>query len=333
MTAIRSCSFALSHEKPALASPAVRACALAVEVAMPPLIKAPPGLSTSYRLPSLLEDIRLLDLLELSGSTQAASLSLQLSQPSVSRRYRALAHDFALTPCRRAPWGIRYGNSEPIRLLRLACRAHRLTAGVARLGADVILQPLLQGQGCWLPSPPRFRSVSCWLELVRQGVLDGALLSGLELQAQTDWHAADLELVRVGAVNLGLALPAQRAMANAGAATAVLVPHQAIAPGLHGALQILGLRLHTAGHRCQSADQWLRRLERAGLAMPLPELAAADWWLTLRRLPLASALTLPLWLAMPLDWQRQPVMVSVVELLRLRYTDKLQGGPGEVRLA
>ncbi len=300
---------------------------------MPPFIKAPPGLATSYRLPSLLQDIRLLDLLELSGSTQAASLSLQLSQPTVSRRYRALAHDFGLTPCRRAPWGIRYGNSEPIRLLRLACRAHRLATGVARLGADVILQPLLQGEGGWLPSPPRFRPVSSWLELVRQGVLDGALLSGLELQVQTDWHADDLELVRVGEVNLGLALPAQRARAKTGSASGVLVPHQAIAPGLHGAMRIRGLRLQTAGHRCQSADQWLQRLGRAGLAMPLPELAAADWWLPLRRLPLATALRLPLWLALPLHWQRQPVIASVVDLLRLRYEVERENEPGMEGLA
>lgn len=279
-------------------------------------IPAPPVPSAPYRLPSLLQDIRLLDLLELGGSTQAASLSLRLSQPTVSRRYRALAEDFSLTPCRRAQGGIRYGSSEPIRLLRLACRSHRLAAGVTRLGADLILQPLLAGQGCCLPSPPRFRPVSGWLALVHQGVLDGALLSGLELQVQTDWHADELELVRLGEVNLGLARPAQRAMLPAGTMPAVLVPHQPIAPGLHRALQALDLNLQAAGQRCQNADQWLRRLERSGLAMPLPALHPADWWHSLRSLPGSPGLTVPLWLALPLHWQRQGLLVSLVERLR-----------------
>ena len=47
---------------------------------------ARPRHAHTYRLPELLADIRLLDLLELSGSTRQASQWLQLSQPSVSRR-------------------------------------------------------------------------------------------------------------------------------------------------------------------------------------------------------------------------------------------------------
>jgi len=53
----------------------------------------PPSLAQAphYRLPELLHDIRLLDLLELCGTTvQTSRLLLQLSQPTISRRYRIL---------------------------------------------------------------------------------------------------------------------------------------------------------------------------------------------------------------------------------------------------
>jgi hypothetical protein len=43
----------------------------------PSLVQAPP-----YRLPKLLEDIRLLDLLELCGTTVRTSRLMQLSQPA-----------------------------------------------------------------------------------------------------------------------------------------------------------------------------------------------------------------------------------------------------------
>jgi DNA-binding transcriptional LysR family regulator len=110
-----------------------------------------------YRLPALLQDIRLLDLLEISGTTLEAGRVCGLSQPTVSRRSRLLADDFNLQVSRRRQRGCRYGTSTAMRLLRLGCRAHRLSAGVARLGADVILQPLLAGCSWLLPAPPRFR--------------------------------------------------------------------------------------------------------------------------------------------------------------------------------
>jgi len=108
---------------------------------MPPSPDTAPGLAQHYRLPALLQDIRLLDLVEISGTTQAASRAAGLSQPTVSRRVRLLAGDFELAPNHRPRLG--FGSSPAMRLLRLGCRAHRLAASVARLGADLLLQPLL----------------------------------------------------------------------------------------------------------------------------------------------------------------------------------------------
>ena len=126
----------------------------------------PPSLAQAhhYRLPELLHDIRLLDLLELCGTTVQTSRLLQLSQPTISRRYRLLSEDFGLVRDRRQLWGCGYGTSAAMRLLRLGCRAHRLASGVARIGSDLLHHPLLAGcpwpsrsapmRQCWWALPP-----------------------------------------------------------------------------------------------------------------------------------------------------------------------------------
>jgi len=189
-----------------------------------------------YRLPALLQDIRLLDLLELSGTTQEAARLACLSQPTVSRRTRLLTDDFALEVNRRRREGCCYGTSPVMQLLRLGCRAHRLASGVARLGTDVLLQPLLADCPWLLPSPPRFRSIASWLELVRQGVIDGALVSGLEFPGDAPPQAGDLELLPLGELPFGLAMAPGQAP-TAGPLPTVLVPNRAVAQGLHRALQ------------------------------------------------------------------------------------------------
>lgn len=69
---------------------------------------AVPRSTRPYRVPDLLQDIRLLDLLELSGTTVQASALLNLSQPTVSRRYRLLAKDFGLQRHPRQLQGCRF---------------------------------------------------------------------------------------------------------------------------------------------------------------------------------------------------------------------------------
>ena len=167
----------------------------------------PPSLAQAhhYRLPELLHDIRLLDLLELCGTTVQTSRLLQLSQPTISRRYRLLSEDFGLVRDRRQLWGCGYGTSAAMRLLRLGCRAHRLAAGVARIGSDLLHHPLLAGCPWLLPTPQRFRAAANWLELVRQGVLDGALISGLELEEAEGLNHQELELLPLGELPLALA--------------------------------------------------------------------------------------------------------------------------------
>ncbi|MFN6337152.1 MAG: hypothetical protein ACK41W_00240 [Cyanobacteriota bacterium] len=230
----------------------------------------PPSLAQAhhYRLPELLHDIRLLDLLELCGTTVQTSRLLQLSQPTISRRYRLLSEDFGLVRDRRQLWGCGYGTSAAMRLLRLGCRAHRLAAGVARIGSDLLHHPLLAGCPWLLPTPQRFRAAANWLELVRQGVLDGALISGLELEEAQGLNHQELELLPLGELPLALAFcpkapvlvgAAPGRPAPGGRVAEVLVPDRGVAPGLRRLLRELGLPLRSGGNSLQTPDDWVGR--------------------------------------------------------------------------
>ena len=273
-----------------------------------------------YRPPNVLQDIRLLDLLELCGTTVQASRLLHVSQPTISRRYRNLASDFNLVRNRRQLWGCGYGTSAAMRLLRLGCRAHRLAAGVARIGSDLLHHPLLDSCTWLLPSPQRFRAAAHWLELVRQGVLDGALLSGLELEQAPGINRQELKLLPLGELPLALV----------GEGPEVLVPNQAVAPGLRRLLQELGLPLRSGGNSLQTPDDWINRIQGSALALVVAD-CQADTWACLRRSPLhpghlARPVRSPVWLALPGDWQEQPLLRHTArELSRMDGSQQLRG--------
>ena len=295
-------------------------------------------MGSHYRLPELLHDIRLLDLLELCGTSVQASRLLEVSQPTISRRYRSLAEDFGLVRDRRQLWGCRYGTSAAMRLLRLGCRAHRLAAGVARIGCDLLHHPLLAGCPWLLPTPQRFRAAANWLELVRQGVLDGALISGLELEEAEGVNHQELDLLPLGQLPLALAFcptapvpvgaapdrPTPEGPAPGGRVAEVLVPDRGVAPGLRRLLVNLGLTLHNVGHSLQTPDDWISRIQGSALALVVAD-READTWASLQRWPLghgslglgskASRPHSPVWLALPADWQEHPVLLHTARQL------------------
>jgi hypothetical protein len=265
------------------------------------LIQAP-----DYRLPKLLEEIRMLDLLELYGTTVQTSRVLWVSQPTISRRYRRLAADFGLVRDRRQLWGCGYGTSATMRLLRLGCRAHRLASGVARLGSDLLHQHLLADCPWLLPTPQRFRAAANWLELVRQGVLDGALISGLELQAAEGLNDGELELLPLAELPLALGFcPEAPPLVND--LPEVLVPDRVVAPGLRRLLGELGLSLRSGGNNLQTPDDWIGRIRGSSVALVVADQEAGAW-AALRRWPLPCCPHSPVWLALPADWQEHPVL-------------------------
>jgi uncharacterized membrane protein YqiK len=119
-----------------------------------------------------------------------------------------------------------------MRWLRLGCRAHRLAAGVARVGTDLLHQPLLAGVPGLLSVPARYRSIHSWANLVREGVLDAALVSGLEIQAAGALlDLGGLQWLELGSLPLALAIRRK----NGGADSPfppVLLPMRAITAGM-----------------------------------------------------------------------------------------------------
>jgi hypothetical protein len=149
---------------------------------------------------------------------------------------------------------------------------------------------------------------------VRQGVLDGALVSGLEFQGAGPPPASELELLPLGAVPLELALAGRQHRPD-GAQPEVLVPNRVVAPALQRELQQRGFCLRIAGNSCHTPAQWLARLRQAGLAMPFPQVAPGDWWQELTQLPLPEPILVPLWLVVPQGWRRLAVLAHTAERL------------------
>ncbi len=210
-----------------------------------------------------------------------------------------------------------------MRLLRLGCRAHRLAAGKARIGSDLLHHPLLAGCPWLLPTPQRFRAAACWLELVRQGVLDGALISGLELEAAAGLNDQELELLPLGELPLALAFcPEAPGLVSGGQVSEVLVPDRGVAPGLWRLLQELGLSLRSGGNSLQTPNDWIGRIQGSALALVVAD-READTWAALQRWPLGhgplgqgplaqgalpSSPHSPVWLVLPADWQQHQVL-------------------------
>lgn len=158
--------------------------------------------STGYQIPTVLQDLVLVDMLEITGSTVAASRILNLSQPTVSRRYRALAEDLGLRRIRKGPPGTRFGDSPCLQLLRKGANLHRWQQGVLRLAAAPSHRHWVNQQARveWLDLPP-IDPVN-WSCLLRRELLDGLVLP-----------ASEQELLGSYGTRLQLPLPNQPAMA------------------------------------------------------------------------------------------------------------------------
>jgi hypothetical protein len=138
--------------------------------------------ATTYRHPELFDGLNTLDLLELCGSMAAAAGPLNLSQPTISRRYQKISRDFGLhKSTRHFIDELHYGETTCIRLLRRACQSHRLDSGVLRIGSDPLRQGLMDGVRNVLPVPAQFHHARFLHRLVESSILDGALLSSLEI--------------------------------------------------------------------------------------------------------------------------------------------------------
>ncbi len=135
-----------------------------------------------YRIPAVLRDLQLVDLLELTGSTTASAAQSGLSQSSVSRRYRALAADLGLHRLTHDPMGMRFGHTPWLQLLRQGINSHRLAWGVLRIGGAEAAAMGLQGQvGVeWITLGRR--QLQHWQPLLQLELLDAVALQQPPLQ-------------------------------------------------------------------------------------------------------------------------------------------------------
>lgn len=255
-------------------------------------------LSGRYTPPSLLQDLHVLDLLELAGSQSRAGRALAMHQSTVCRSLRLLQQELQLTPA-TAPAVCRHGHNSCLHHLRLAYRAHRLMAGVLRIGTDVLHHDLLERCGAVQPVPPRFRTAEHWVGLIRHGLLDGAILSSLALKKRLlsgqapRWDG--ISASPLGTIVLQL-------VATTAEAQRVLLPAQTTAPLLHQSIEAQGLRIEKQPAACQDTAAWLKRATDRRLALPvIPALVGESWLSNHSLVPLQEQPPLieQLWLLLP----------------------------------
>jgi hypothetical protein len=252
----------------------------------------------TYTPPSPLAPLHILDLLELAGSQQRAGAALSMHQTTVCRSLRLMQQQFRLVP-RQGTAVCRHGHNACLHHLRLAYREHRLMAGLLRIGTDGLHQRLLNGLAMVQQVPPRCRSGDHWADLVRHGLLDGAIVSSLGLERELlpgqvpSWEG--LKAVPLGELELQL-------VASTAEARRVLLPRQAAMPLLRQAVAWRGLAAETQPAACQEEAAWLKRARDRQLALPLCSGLLGPEWLARHQLqPLAEqpAWIEQLWLLLP----------------------------------
>jgi hypothetical protein len=238
----------------------------------------------AYRPPSALEHLHVLDLLELTESQDRAAAALEVHQSTVSRSLELMRREFRLTPGQHQQI-CRHGHNRCLHHLRLAYREHRLMEGLLRIGSDVLHHTLLIGMAGVQQVPPRFRSTEQWVELVRHGLLDGAILSSFSLpnslspEEEPSWDG--VTVVQLGTLRLQLVSQAPQTQR-------VLLPRKQMLPLLHQAIEAYGLDVEVQPVACQEPAAWLKRARDRQLAMPVCGELVGRHWLEVNRLELLA---------------------------------------------
>jgi hypothetical protein len=230
--------------------------------------------ANTYEPPTALADLHILDFLELAGSQAKAGAALAMHQSTVCRSLQVMQLQFRLVP-RQGSSVCRHGHNTCLQHLRLAYREHRLMEGLLRIGTDLLHQRLLQSLAGIQQVPARCRQAEHWAELVRHGLLDGALLSSFcfehRLPSGQLPHWDGLVVLPLGQLRLQL-------VATAATSRRVLLPSKAVSPLLHQAVAAQGYGVEQQPAACQEAEAWIKRARDRQLALPIsPELLAPSW--------------------------------------------------------
>jgi hypothetical protein len=173
-------------------------------------------------------------------------------------------------------------------------------AGLLRIGSDVLHNTLLHGIAGVLQVPPRFRSAEQWVELVRHGLLDGAIVSSFSLARplpageEPAWEG--VAVLPLGSI--GLQLVAQDPHTQQ-----VLLPRRAALPLLYKLMEAQGFGVDQQRLACQEPEAWLKRARDRGLALPVVRELVGEEWLRSNRLEPVVDQPAPedrLWLVLPM---------------------------------
>jgi hypothetical protein len=278
---------------------------------------APKRAAGTYAPPSPLEDLHILDFLELAGSQSKAGIALAMHQSTVCRSLQLMQHQFRLEPRHGSPV-CRHGHNTCLQYLRLAYREHRLMEGLLRVGTDVLHQSLLSSLAGVQLVPPRFRSGEHWAELVRHGLLDGAIVSSfclekLQLSGQAP-HWDGLAALPLGQLDLQL-------VATTPSMRRVLLPRKGATPLLRQAVEWHGFAVEQQPAACQEPAAWIKRARDRKLAMPIcTDLLGTAWIAAHGLMPLADQPPLieQLWLLLPQGALNTKAARQCLRLLRVQ---------------
>ncbi|WP_158217085.1 hypothetical protein [Synechococcus sp. 8F6] len=278
---------------------------------------SPRRAANTYAPPTPLEDLHILDFLELAGSQSKAGSALAMHQTTVCRSLQLMQHQFKLDPSHGSTV-CRHGYNTCLHYLRLAYREHRLMEGLLRIGTDVLHQNLLSTLAGVQLVPPRFRCGEHWAELVRHGLLDGAIVSSfclekLLLSGQSpQWD---------GLAALPLGQLALQLVATTPSTRRVLLPGKGSTPLLHQALERHGFAVEKQPMACQEPAAWIKRARDRKLAMPVCVDLLGHGWLVanaLVPLPEQPPLIEQLWLLLPQGAVNTRAARQCLRLLRVQ---------------
>lgn len=273
--------------------------------------------ANTYAPPTPLQDLHILDVLELAGSQYRAGAALSMHQSTVCRSLQLMQSQFRLVP-NQAMAFCRYGHNSCLHYLRLAYREHRLMEGLLRIGTDGLHQPLLEAVETVQRVPSRFRSGNHWAELVRHGLLDGAIVSSFCLEQlhlpdqMPQWQG--LQVLPLGQLKLQL-------LANTPDTRKVLLPRKGATALLHQALAWHGYGIEQQPLACQEPDAWIKRARDRQLAIPICSSLVGSSWLKLHNLmplPDQPALIERLWLLLPQGMGKSQTARQCLRQLRSR---------------
>ena len=125
-----------------------------------------------------LDGLKILDLLELTGSTAVTAAWVNCDQSSVSRTYRRVSQELNLAFCKHGGRYTARSNLALLTCLRQAAQMHRLSQGLQRLQWISHTEPehLAPWQPPCPPLPRSWDDADHSLELLRRRVIDLAVM-------------------------------------------------------------------------------------------------------------------------------------------------------------